>query len=200
MPTSSFSCSFYGEIVQLIGSRSSLWSWPFPLLGNPPTIRYRYFFTSFLLKIDWLKKEFWNKQYKQRLKDGQSEGFDYLLSFEELYPQLQYLLPTKPYTFLNLGCGMSDFSIELYQATRLPSMIYEVDFSTEALKHSQKLFIRNYVSPLNRDTISGVGSNESFKLAYVSFIQALAQRLPFRDDSMDIILDKGKWPLSAQYL
>ena len=156
-----------------------------------------HYFTSFLLNTDWLKKEYWNNQYKQRLKDGQSGGFDFLLSFDELYPQLQYLLPTKPYTFMNLGCGMSDFSVGLYQKTGLPSMIYEVDFAIEALKHSQRLFIQNYISPVNMDTISGEGCKASRKLACASFIQALAQRLPFRDDGMDVILDKGK--LRAQY-
>ena len=139
-----------------------------------------------------MKKEFWNNQYKQRLKDGQSRSFDFLLSFNELYPQLEYLLPTKPYTFMNLGCGMSDFSIGLYQKTRPPSIIYEVYFAIEALKHAQRLFIQNYVSPVDSDTISGEGSKVSRKSACVSFIQALAHRLPFRDDSMDVILDKGK--------
>ena len=87
---------------------------------------------------------------------------------------------------------MSDFSTGLYQKTRPPSIIYEVDFAIEALKHAQRLFIQNYVSPVDRDTISGEGSKVSRKSACVSFIQALAQRLPFRDDSMAVILDKGK--------
>ena len=128
-------------------------------------------FTSFLLNTDWLKKEYWNNQYKQRLKDGQSGGFDFLLSFDELYPQLQYLLPTKPYTFMNLGCGMSDFSVGLYQKTGLPSMIYEVDFAIEALKHSQRLFIQTYISPVNMDTISGEGCKASRKLACASLFK-----------------------------
>ena len=142
------------------------------------------------MKTDWLKKEYWNSQYKQRLKDGQSGGFDFLLSFDELYPELQYLLQTQPYTFMNLGCGMSDFSRSLYQKTGLPSMIYEVDFAIEALKHSQRLFIQKGFWQVNKDTISG--SITSLKLACANFVQALAQRLPFRGDSIDVILDKGK--------
>lgn len=121
-----------------------------------------------------------------------------MLQFGQLYPHFQSILPTQPYSFLDLGCGTSDFSLKLWKESRTPIIIYLVDFSIEASRYSQRLFCDANCVPhgqlKNRtDTILNSNQPEKQQLRQyeVSFIQASAQHLPFEKNSINVILDKG---------
>ena len=85
-------------------------------------------------------KQYWNNLYGAHRQKQSHKPFDWMLTFEQVYPYLLSVVPERLYSFLDLGCGTSDFSLKLWKTSKTPVIIYQMDFSEEALRYSQRLF------------------------------------------------------------
>ncbi len=130
------------------------------------------------------KSTYWEKHHRDHRRAQPVTPFDWILPFEQLCSHLEPILPTRPFIFMDLGCGTSDFTFKLSQVSPLLVVGYQLDFSVEALQFSKHL-MKPFAS---QETTMNYNKNN---VVPVCCVQSSAERLPFLSNSVDVILDKG---------
>lgn len=81
----------------------------------------------------YAKKEYWEKRF------AEEESFEWLVSYDEVAPQLErYLPPNKCDPILIVGCGNSPFSYEMYLNGY--TNITSIDYSTNVIDAMRKKY------------------------------------------------------------
>jgi ubiquinone/menaquinone biosynthesis C-methylase UbiE len=125
------------------------------------------------------KRTTWKKRYEENsgdfdwLVDGHTTA-DYVISFMKR----PHVAENRALKLMDLGCGSSPFSRILYEKSSIPVDICSIDYAESAVAAAKRNFWESGTKPY---------SNNSS----LSFITADAQNLPFRDNSFEIVVDKG---------
>ncbi len=122
------------------------------------------------------EESFWNAHHQNN-----TSQFDWLLSPAELDEHIHHFFPEQTFTFMDLGCGTSECSLYMSRRWSQRVNLILVDFSAQALQNMNGMFqdeIDRNLLPKNT-------------LANLSLIQCCGQRQPFKNDSIEIIFEKG---------
>lgn len=140
---------------------------------------------------DMSDQSFWNNFYANRPGD---KVFDWFVNFDDvsiyLEPHFHAVSADDLVRILDIGCGTSDFSLKLFEHLNRKCHVDCVDFSFEAVTAMQKLINKRELA-VNKTT----NLKESFLCPRhplgVACHQADAKKLPFRDATFSLALDKG---------
>lgn len=129
---------------------------------------------------DLSDKTFWEHFYASH---SPNKSFDWFLGFDDVKEYLTRYLPPEKHVsrILDIGCGTSNFSIEIFRYLQGKCNIDCVDYSETALRiMSQRIeLLKNQQKKL----FTGDGE--------ISFFLADVRRLPFLDRTFDLTIDKG---------
>ncbi|XP_032241823.2 citrate synthase-lysine N-methyltransferase CSKMT, mitochondrial isoform X2 [Nematostella vectensis] len=115
---------------------------------------------------------FWEKFYKSR---GPNNTFEWFLDFQDVHNSLdKYIHKDSHINILDLGCGTSEFCIQLFYYLRGNCKVAGIDFSEEAIQVMRNLLRQH-------------GLDDSVFSLHVGNVLDL----PFSRECFDIIIDKG---------
>ena len=134
------------------------------------------------------KQVYWDEFYNL---PKNSRPFDWLLQYNDVRDLLEAQLPRNGrFTFLDVGCGTSDFAsnVALLQHTDVGIEGFCIDISQAALLHQRQRHHDNSrcveVTTMNHQVVESGRSG-------LYFLQADACHMPFRPNLFDFIVDKG---------
>ena len=140
------------------------------------------------LHSEMAKQVYWDEFYNL---PKNNRPFDWLLQFNDVRDLLEAQLPRNGrFTFLDVGCGTSDFAsnVALLQRKGVGIEGFCIDFSQPALLHQRQ---RHHD---NSRCVEGTDMNQQVvepSRSGLYFLQADACHMPFRPDLFDFIVDKG---------
>ncbi|XP_031556695.1 citrate synthase-lysine N-methyltransferase CSKMT, mitochondrial-like [Actinia tenebrosa] len=129
---------------------------------------------------DLSDKTFWEHFYASHSPD---KGFDWFLGFYDVKDYLTRYLPPENQVsrILDLGCGTSNFSLEMFCHLQGKCNIDCVDYSETALKIlNQRIKL---LKDREKTLFTAVGE--------ISLFLADVRNLPFRDETFELTIDKG---------
>ena len=88
-------------------------------------------------KLSTLK--YWTSFYKRWTTLKGSTSFDWLTDFNNVQDSLQPLLPSKSFNYLDMGCGISNFTAQLLRNSSYDIHAVCVDYTKDALITQRKL-------------------------------------------------------------
>jgi ubiquinone/menaquinone biosynthesis C-methylase UbiE len=131
---------------------------------------------------DLSDKSFWEQFYSSHLPN---KSFDWFLGFDDVKEYLgRYLPPIENRRLpriLDLGCGTSNFSIEMFRHLKGECYIDCVDYSETAIK-----IMKQRVELLKNEGETLFTGN-----GVISFYLADVRSLPFHDEIFKLSIDKG---------
>lgn len=140
---------------------------------------------------DMSHQSFWNTFYANR-QGG--KRFDWFVHFEDvaayLEPHLPILRADDFLRILDIGCGTSDFSWELFEHLNRKCRVDCVDFSFEAIKAMEKFIDKRGISA---KMITDPKESMLHPCDFTGFAchQADVKNLPFNDGTFALVFDKG---------
>lgn len=115
--------------------------------------------------FEYGSKKYWEIRYKQEKKNS----YEWYLSFKQLKPILNSVFREKSTPILNIGCGNSNLSFEMYNDGYY--QITNIDYSSVVVYQMTKRASNLYPS--------------------MTFVEMNALKMTFADNSFHHIIDKG---------